>query len=97
VPFLKGFAQFWYDFLIGDDWKIAAAVTVTLCLGAVVLLTTSPPSQILTVALAVALMGAFSAALALDVRRSSLRSPTPAVMTQSGPHAVNPQDEGSQS
>ena len=97
MPFLKGFAQFWYDFLIGDDWKIAAAVTVTLCLGAVVLVTTTPPSRIFTVALGVALMGAFSAALGLDIRRSSLLSPTSAGMTEEiGPRAVNPQNEGSQ-
>jgi hypothetical protein len=27
---LKGFALFWYDFVIGDDWRIAAAVVVAL-------------------------------------------------------------------
>ncbi len=26
----KGFGQFWYDFIIGDDWKIAAAVVTVL-------------------------------------------------------------------
>lgn len=25
-----GFGKFWYDFVIGDDWMIAAAVAVTL-------------------------------------------------------------------
>lgn len=27
---LKGFARFWYDFIIGDDWKIAVAVVLAL-------------------------------------------------------------------
>ncbi|HVA93134.1 MAG TPA: hypothetical protein VNL71_25220 [Chloroflexota bacterium] len=27
---LKGFALFWYDFVIGDDWRIAAAVVAAL-------------------------------------------------------------------
>ncbi|WP_214318512.1 hypothetical protein [Nonomuraea sediminis] len=27
---LKGFAKFWYDFIIGDDWKIAVAVVLAL-------------------------------------------------------------------
>jgi hypothetical protein len=30
VRWLKGFAKFWRDFLIGDDWTIAATVAVTL-------------------------------------------------------------------
>jgi hypothetical protein len=28
--FLRAFGLFWYDFLIGDDWKIAAYVTAAL-------------------------------------------------------------------
>ena len=27
---LKAFGQFWYDFIIGDDWKIAAGVVLAL-------------------------------------------------------------------
>jgi hypothetical protein len=27
---LKAFGLFWYDFVIGDDWKIAAYVVVAL-------------------------------------------------------------------
>ena len=23
MKYLKAFGQFWYDFIIGDDWKIA--------------------------------------------------------------------------
>ncbi|GLW99432.1 hypothetical protein [Microtetraspora sp. NBRC 16547] len=30
MRFVKGFGQFWYDFIIGDDWKIAAAVIAAL-------------------------------------------------------------------
>jgi hypothetical protein len=30
MKFLKAFGQFWYDFIIGDDWKIAAAVVLAL-------------------------------------------------------------------
>jgi hypothetical protein len=28
------FAHFWYDFIVGDDWTIAAAVVVALALTA---------------------------------------------------------------
>ena len=27
---LKGIALFWYDFVIGDDWRIAVAVVAAL-------------------------------------------------------------------
>src|SRR6266542_947754 len=33
MSLLRGFARFWYDFLIGDDWKIAAAVATVLLAG----------------------------------------------------------------
>lgn len=35
MRFLRGFVRFWYDFLIGDDWRIAAGVIVALIVGAV--------------------------------------------------------------
>ena len=34
MTFLMGFVRFWYDFIIGDDWTIAAAVVVALVLTA---------------------------------------------------------------
>ena len=30
LQYLTGFGKFWYDFIIGDDWTIAAAIAVTL-------------------------------------------------------------------
>lgn len=30
MKFLKSFGRFWYDFIIGDDWKIAVAVVTAL-------------------------------------------------------------------
>jgi hypothetical protein len=30
VRFLSAFGRFWYDFIIGDDWKIAVAVVLAL-------------------------------------------------------------------
>ena len=34
---LKQFAHFWYDFVVGDDWRIAASILVLI--GLVALLT----------------------------------------------------------
>ena len=36
MSFIEGFFRFWYDFLVGDDWRIAAAVIVTLLVTAAV-------------------------------------------------------------
>ena len=30
LRWLTGFARFWYEFIIGDDWTIAATVTAAL-------------------------------------------------------------------
>lgn len=30
MSFLRNFALFWYDFIIGDDWTIAVAVVIAL-------------------------------------------------------------------
>ncbi|MFN8221922.1 MAG: hypothetical protein U0R50_01590 [Gaiellales bacterium] len=32
---LQAFGRFWWDFVIGEDWRIAAGVTAILALGAV--------------------------------------------------------------
>lgn len=30
VSWLKGFGRFWYGFIIGDDWTVAATMAVAL-------------------------------------------------------------------
>ena len=66
--FIRGFGRFWYDFLIGDDWKIAAAVVTTLAMGAGVLLAFSPPDLVFTPIMGAGLMVAFVVALRIDTR-----------------------------
>jgi len=34
VNFVVGFGRFWWDFIVGDDWKIAAGVALVLAGGA---------------------------------------------------------------
>jgi uncharacterized membrane protein len=28
---LKAFGRFWWDFVVGDDWRVAALVAVAIC------------------------------------------------------------------
>ena len=34
---MRAFGRFWWDFIAGDDWRIAAGVVATLGLGALAL------------------------------------------------------------
>jgi hypothetical protein len=69
MAFLKGFGRFWYDFLVGDDWKIAVAVVATLAVtvGGLVLGLLGPTSA--TVFGAAVLLVVFGVSMAIDVRR----------------------------
>lgn len=66
---VKGFGRFWYDFIVGDDWKIAGAVVVALALGAFAASSFAGASW-LPPAGGVALAAAFTLSLVVDVRRS---------------------------
>jgi hypothetical protein len=68
VRLLKSFGRFWYDFIIGDDWKIAAAVVVALGLTALLMLTTSLSDHVLAVLGGLGIVLAFAVSLAIDVR-----------------------------
>lgn len=36
MSYIRAFFAFWYDFLVGDDWRIAAGVMIALLLTAAV-------------------------------------------------------------
>jgi hypothetical protein len=67
MRFLTAFAQFWYDFIIGDDWKIAVAVVVALG-AAGILLAAGTPTMLLVPVAGVLIVAAFAAAIIVDVR-----------------------------
>jgi len=43
VRFATGFARFWWDFVIGEDWRIAAGVVAVLGAGALLVANTDAP------------------------------------------------------
>lgn len=69
MTFLKAFGQFWYDFVIGDDWKIAAAVVTALALAAVAMTTGLLSGTPLVIVCAVALFLFFTVSMVVDVRK----------------------------
>jgi hypothetical protein len=71
VKFLKAFGQFWYDFIIGDDWKIAVAVVITLAIMVAAMLSGALSDTALTLIGGALVLVAFSISLAIDVRQKS--------------------------
>lgn len=68
MKYLKSFGSFWYDFIIGDDWKIAVAVVLALSFTVVLLTTTSLDDHVVAVLGGAAVVIAFAISLAIDVR-----------------------------
>lgn len=52
---IKAFGAFWYDFIIGDDWLVAAGVVIALALTYALSRTRVPAWWLLPLALAVLL------------------------------------------
>ena len=65
---IKAFGRFWYDFIIGDDWKIAVAVVSALAVLAVLLVGTGIGDRVLAVLGGVLIVTAFALSLAIDTR-----------------------------
>ena len=66
---LRAFGRFWWDFVVGDDWRVAAGVLVALV--ATKLLTSSGVNAWWLLPVAVVLL------LAASLRRASGRSAGP--------------------
>jgi hypothetical protein len=69
MRFVRGFGRFWYDFIVGDDWRIAAAVAVVLAIGAVAASATTHGATWLPPLVAAAVMLAFTLSLVAAARR----------------------------
>jgi hypothetical protein len=63
---VKSFGRFWWDFLVGDDPKLAAAIVLVLGGGAVAVAVTT--GSWVAVLVGSALVAAFVVTLLIDVR-----------------------------
>jgi len=52
---IRAFAAFWYDFVIGDDWRVAAGVVIALAVTGAVSTTTTATWWIVPAAVAILL------------------------------------------
>jgi hypothetical protein len=63
--FAKGFGRFWWDFIVGDDWRIAA--------GVVVVANTSAPDGLVAVLVAAGIVGVAIGSIATSALRARRR------------------------
>jgi hypothetical protein len=69
MRFLRGFGRFWFDFIVGDDWRIALGVVLVLGAGALFVATDAVVADLLMPLLAAAIVAVVSASIVLGARR----------------------------
>jgi hypothetical protein len=52
---VKRFGRFWWDFIVGDDWRVAAGIVVAFGLTALLATTSAPAWWVLPLAVAAVL------------------------------------------
>jgi hypothetical protein len=52
---IKAFGRFWYDFIVGDDWRVAVAVVAALAITAGITATAVPAWWVLPATVAILL------------------------------------------
>jgi hypothetical protein len=70
VRWAKGFGRFWWDFIVGDDWRIAAGVLVVLAAGALLVADTSAPDGLVAAIVAVGIVTVAIGSIAASALRA---------------------------
>ena len=71
MRFAKGFARFWWDFIVGDDWRIAAGVVLVLAAGALLVAETGVPDWLVAVLAAAGIVLVALASIVAAARRDA--------------------------
>jgi hypothetical protein len=69
MRFVRGFGRFWFDFIVGDDWRIALGVVLVLGLGALLVAIDLVGTNALMPLLAAAIVAVVAASIVLGARR----------------------------
>jgi hypothetical protein len=67
---LRGVGRFWLDFIVGDDWKIAAAVALSLLVGVALTLSAAAGADWLAPTIGATVILVFVVEMVIDVRSS---------------------------
>ena len=64
-----GFLRFWHDFLVGDDWRIAAGVVLVLAAGAALVAADALPDAVLAPLVAAGIVAVVAVSVVAGARR----------------------------
>jgi hypothetical protein len=67
---LRGFGQFWWEFVVGDEWRIAIVVAVATVLGALAAVDHRVDGRVIACGVAAGVMAAACDVIAATGRRS---------------------------
>jgi hypothetical protein len=66
-----GFARFWWDFIVGDDWRIAVGVVVVLAAGALLVAGGEASDHLVAALVAAGIILVAMASIVTGARRAS--------------------------
>jgi hypothetical protein len=69
MKYVVAFLRFWYDFIVGDDWRIALGVVLVLAAGAVLVATGALSDAVLAPLLGAAIVAVVSISLVAGAGR----------------------------
>ena len=69
MRFITGFFRFWYDFVVGDAWDIAAGIVVVIVLGALIARAGVLAEQQLTLLVGAGIVAVVGSSLFFEARR----------------------------
>ena len=69
MNFITVFFRFWYDFIVGDAWEIAAGVLMVLALGATLLRSRSVEQEAVPLLVAAGICAVVAISIAMEIRR----------------------------
>jgi hypothetical protein len=73
IRLAKAFGQFCWDFVVGDDWRIAAGVVAVLTAGAIVVARGSLDDELVTVLVGAGIALVATASIVLPAWRAARR------------------------
>jgi hypothetical protein len=71
---ITGFFRFWYDFIVGDAWEIAAGIILVLAIAAILLSRQILTGEVIAPLAAAGIVLVVAASIAAEARRRSRAS-----------------------
>jgi hypothetical protein len=69
MSLLRGFLRFWYDFIVGDDWRIAVGVVLVLAAGALLVAADAFTDAVLAPLVGAGIVAVVSVSIVAGARR----------------------------